>query len=42
VDRDADFIEHFLPREIVLQLEQLLHTHGREPKLPPSVHPIGS
>jgi manganese/zinc/iron transport system permease protein len=42
VDRDADFIEHFLSTEIVSELERLLHIHGIEPKLPPSVHPIGA
>ncbi|MFQ5511199.1 MAG: metal ABC transporter permease [Candidatus Krumholzibacteriia bacterium] len=42
VDRDADFIEHFLSVEIVGELERLLEIHGREPKLPPSVHPIGA
>jgi len=40
VDRDADFIEHFLSREIVAELERLLQIHGREPKLPASVHPL--
>jgi hypothetical protein len=40
VDRDADFIEHHLPRDIVMELERLLRVHGREPELPPSVHPV--
>jgi manganese/zinc/iron transport system permease protein len=40
VDRDADFIEHFLPPDIVAELERLLEVHGLEPKLPPSVHPV--
>lgn len=40
VDRDADLIEHFLPKEIVLELERLLQVHDKELKLPPSVHPI--
>lgn len=42
VDRDADLIEHFLPRETVLELERLLHVHDKTLKLPPSVHPIHS
>jgi manganese/zinc/iron transport system permease protein len=40
VDRDADFVEHFLSPEIVVELERLLEVHGLQPKLPPSVHPI--
>ncbi len=40
VDRDADEIEHFLPRESVKELERLLQVHDKELKLPPSVHPI--
>lgn len=40
VDRDADFIEHFLNREAVEELERLLHLHNRALTLPPSVHPI--
>lgn len=40
VDRDADMIEHFLSKEIVVELERLLHVHDKELKLPPSVHPI--
>lgn len=40
VDRDADFIEHHLPREIVVELERLMRVHGREPELPASVHPV--
>jgi len=40
VDRDADYIEHLLPRETVAELERLLRVHGREPELPPSVHPV--
>lgn len=39
VDRDADFVEHHLPREIIDELERLLQFHGRTPELPPSVHP---
>ena len=40
VDRDADLIEHFLPREIVRELEQLMRIHDRQLKLPASVHPL--
>jgi manganese/zinc/iron transport system permease protein len=40
VDRDADFIEHHLPRDIVAELERLMRLHGREPDLPRSVHPL--
>jgi manganese/zinc/iron transport system permease protein len=40
VDRDADVIEHHLPRETVTELERLLRVHGLEPELPPSVHPL--
>lgn len=40
VDRDADLIEHLLPPMIVQELERLLRVHGREPELPPSVHPL--
>jgi len=40
VDRDADFIEHFLPPETVKELEHLLQLHDKTLKLPPSVHPI--
>jgi len=42
VDRDADLIEHFLAPEVVAELERLLEVHGREPRLPSSVHPIGT
>lgn len=42
VDRDADVIEHLLPRPIVEELERLLVVHGRHPELPPSVHPLRS
>jgi manganese/zinc/iron transport system permease protein len=42
VDRDADFIEHFLPHDIVMELERLLEVHDRDPKLPESVHPLGA
>jgi len=40
VDRDADFIEHHLPPDIIAELERLMRVHGREPDLPPSVHPV--
>lgn len=40
VDRDADFIEHHLPAPVVAELERLMRVHGREPDLPPSVHPV--
>ncbi|MCC2667769.1 MAG: manganese transporter permease [Armatimonadetes bacterium] len=40
VDRDADTIEHHLNRDTVAELERLLRVHGREPELPPSVHPV--
>jgi manganese/zinc/iron transport system permease protein len=33
VDRDADAVEHFLPPEIIAQLEDLMRRHGREPRL---------
>ena len=33
VDRDADAVEHFLPPETVVQLEDLMRRHGLEPKL---------
>ncbi len=39
VDRDADFVEHHLPRELIDELERLLQLHGRTLELPPSVHP---
>lgn len=42
VDRDADFIEHFLTPETVRQLEQLLDSHGLNLKQPPTAHPIAS
>jgi manganese/zinc/iron transport system permease protein len=40
VDRDADFIEHYLPKDIVQELERLMRVHGREPEMPESVHPV--
>ncbi|MFN3652905.1 MAG: metal ABC transporter permease [Armatimonadota bacterium] len=42
VDRDADLIEHLLPRDTVEELERLLRVHGRALELPPSVHPVRS
>ncbi len=42
VDRDADFIEHHLSGETVRELERLLEVHGRQPELPPSIHPVGA
>jgi Mn-dependent DtxR family transcriptional regulator len=38
VDRDADQIEHVLPRELIERLEEKLRAEGR---MPASVHPIG-
>lgn len=40
VDRDADMIEHHLSPKVVRELERLLAVHGRELKLPSSVHPV--
>ncbi len=40
VHREADFIEHYLTRDSVEELEKLLQLHDRTPKLPPSVHPL--
>jgi manganese/zinc/iron transport system permease protein len=38
VHRDADAVEHFLPPEVVGQLEELLRDHDLEPRLkPPAV-----
>jgi len=42
VDRDADTIEHFLTPDLVEALERLLSVHHREPRLLPSVHPLGA
>ncbi len=33
VDRDADAVEHFLTPEALVQLEDMMRLHGREPKL---------
>jgi len=41
VDRDADTIEHHLPRSVVEELERRLKMHHLEPALPDSVHEIG-
>lgn len=40
VDRDADDIEHYLPPDVVEELERRLQMEGREPVVPPSVHPL--
>lgn len=40
VDRDADDIEHYLPPDVVEELERRLQMEGREPIVPPSVHPL--
>lgn len=40
VDHEADRIEHFLTADSVQELERLLQMHGRDLKLPPSVHPV--
>jgi DtxR family Mn-dependent transcriptional regulator len=38
VHRDADAVEHFLPPEVIGQLEELLRHHDLEPRLkPPAV-----
>ncbi len=43
VDRDADQIEHVLPRELLARLEEQLRAAGRLPEaLPASPHAIGS
>lgn len=42
VDRDADFIEHFLTPETVNELERLLDSHGLNLKQPPTAHPIAT
>lgn len=42
VDRDADQIEHVLPRDMVARLEDQLRAQGRLPgPVPPSPHAIG-
>lgn len=42
VDRDADDIEHYLPPDIIAQLEQRLRRDGRLPEdIPASPHPTG-
>lgn len=40
VDRDADDIEHYLPPDVVEELERRLQLEAREPVVPPSVHPL--
>ncbi|MDP8244329.1 MAG: iron chelate uptake ABC transporter family permease subunit [Candidatus Hinthialibacter antarcticus] len=42
VDRDADFIEHFLTPETVKELERLLDSHKLNLKQPPTAHPIAT
>ena len=43
VDRDADLIEHILPRELLVRLEEKLRAQGRLPEhLPGSPHAIAS
>lgn len=43
VDRDADMVEHVLPRDVVERLEKRLRDEGRLPAvLPESPHPLGS
>jgi manganese/zinc/iron transport system permease protein len=37
VDRDADYIEHYLPDHAVDELESYLRLHGLEPKLEPGL-----
>jgi hypothetical protein len=37
VDRDADAVEHFLPQEMVEDLEAMLAAQGRLPHLPGDV-----
>ncbi len=41
VDRDADYIEHYLPERTVDELEQYLRLHGLEPKIPPTLATTG-
>jgi manganese/zinc/iron transport system permease protein len=36
VDRDADYIEHYLPSEVVGELERFLRLNGLEPRLLPA------
>lgn len=36
VDRDADYIEHYLPERTVDELERYLRLHGLEPRLRPA------
>src|SRR5690606_29651510 len=40
VDRDADDIEHFLPPDVVAELERRLKAEYAEGDVPPSVHPL--
>jgi manganese/zinc/iron transport system permease protein len=40
VDRDADAVEHMLPKHVILQLEQRLAADGRLPIVPQSPHQL--
>lgn len=40
VDRDADDIEHFLPPDVVAELERRMKAEYGEGDVPPSVHPL--
>lgn len=40
VDRDADDIEHFLPADVVAELERRLREEYGQSDVPPSVHPL--
>ncbi len=40
VDRDADDIEHFLPPDVVAELERRLKDGYGRTDVPPSVHPL--
>jgi len=39
LDRDADYIEHYLPAPTVDELERYLRLHGLQPKLLPGLAP---
>jgi manganese/zinc/iron transport system permease protein len=41
VDRDADYIEHYLPETTVDELERYLRLHGLEPKIHPRLANAG-
>jgi manganese/zinc/iron transport system permease protein len=42
VDRDADAVEHMLPKQLVQELEQRLAADGRLPVVPQSPHNLRS